>query len=81
MIYVLLYSAGTTRPPREGEVNGVDYTFVSLEEFRALEKRGNLLESGEFDGECASSNWQILAGAILCRVSGWNVDTFSAGWL
>ena len=56
MIYVLLYSAGTTRPPREGEVNGVDYTFVSLEEFRALEKRGNLLESGEFDGECTSSN-------------------------
>lgn len=42
--------AGTTRLPRDGEVNGVDYTFVSLEEFRALERTGNLLESGEFDG-------------------------------
>ncbi|XP_067928192.1 membrane-associated guanylate kinase, WW and PDZ domain-containing protein 2-like isoform X2 [Watersipora subatra] len=40
----------TTRLPRDGEVNGVDYTFVSLEEFKALEKSGNLLESGCFDG-------------------------------
>jgi len=39
-----------TRPAREGEINGVDYTFVTLEEFKALEASGNLLESGEYDG-------------------------------
>lgn len=43
-------NSGTTRPPREGEVNGVDYTFVSLEQFKALDRNGDLLESGEFDG-------------------------------
>ncbi|ESP04594.1 hypothetical protein LOTGIDRAFT_136033 [Lottia gigantea] len=40
----------TTRPPRPGEKNGEDYTFLSLEEFYELEKSGDLLESGIFDG-------------------------------
>ncbi|XP_013779275.2 membrane-associated guanylate kinase, WW and PDZ domain-containing protein 1-like isoform X2 [Limulus polyphemus] len=40
----------TTRPPRPGEVNGIDYTFLTPEEFIALEKSGNLLESGIYDG-------------------------------
>eukprot|EP00061_Rhincodon_typus_P017257 g45869.t1 len=39
----------TTRPPREGEVPGVDYNFISLEEFKTLEESGALLESGTFD--------------------------------
>ena len=43
--------AGTTRTPRPGELNGVDYTFLSMDEFLALEKSGNLLESGLYDGE------------------------------
>lgn len=42
---------GTTRIPREGEVNGVDYTFLSPDEFVALEKSGNLLESGIYEGK------------------------------
>ncbi|CAH1783197.1 unnamed protein product [Owenia fusiformis] len=40
----------TTRTPRPGEINGVDYTFLTTEEFMALEKSGNLLESGLYDG-------------------------------
>jgi hypothetical protein len=40
----------TTRTPRDGEVNGVDYTFLSTEEFMALERSGNLLESGIYEG-------------------------------
>ncbi|KAK2177076.1 hypothetical protein NP493_619g01026 [Ridgeia piscesae] len=40
----------TTRKPRPGEISGVDYTFLTVEEFLALEKSGNLLESGLFDG-------------------------------
>ncbi|XP_059469731.1 membrane-associated guanylate kinase, WW and PDZ domain-containing protein 1-like isoform X5 [Neocloeon triangulifer] len=40
----------TTRTAREGEVNGVDYTFLSLDEFVALERQGNLLESGIYEG-------------------------------
>ncbi|XP_039184660.1 membrane-associated guanylate kinase, WW and PDZ domain-containing protein 1 isoform X17 [Crotalus tigris] len=40
----------TTRPPREGEVPGVDYNFLSVQEFRELEKSGTLLEVGTYEG-------------------------------
>lgn len=35
----------TTRAPRVGEVNGRHYFFVSVDEFRAMESRGEFLES------------------------------------
>ncbi|XP_069039647.1 membrane-associated guanylate kinase, WW and PDZ domain-containing protein 3-like isoform X2 [Lepisosteus oculatus] len=40
----------TTRLPRDGEISGVDYNFVSVEEFFSLEESGALLESGKFKG-------------------------------
>ena len=40
----------TTRPPRPGEVDGVDYYFVSREEFERQIAAGNLLEYAEFVG-------------------------------
>uniref|UniRef100_A0A8C5HJH7 Membrane-associated guanylate kinase, WW and PDZ domain-containing protein 3 n=1 Tax=Gouania willdenowi TaxID=441366 RepID=A0A8C5HJH7_GOUWI len=40
----------TTRLPRDGEVPGVDYNFISLGDFRILEESGLLLESGTYDG-------------------------------
>lgn len=42
---------GTTRKPRPKEKNGVDYTFLSMEEFLHLEKDGKLLESGVYGGK------------------------------
>uniref|UniRef100_A0A8C7FRB4 Membrane-associated guanylate kinase, WW and PDZ domain-containing protein 2 n=1 Tax=Oncorhynchus kisutch TaxID=8019 RepID=A0A8C7FRB4_ONCKI len=39
----------TTRLPKEGEVPGVDYNFVSVERFMELEKSGALLESGTYE--------------------------------
>ena len=40
----------TTRKPRDGEVDGVDYYFVSKEEFKKQISNGNLLEHAEFVG-------------------------------
>uniref|UniRef100_A0A3P8R4X8 Membrane-associated guanylate kinase, WW and PDZ domain-containing protein 1 n=1 Tax=Astatotilapia calliptera TaxID=8154 RepID=A0A3P8R4X8_ASTCA len=40
----------TTRPPRDGEVPGVDYNFLSVEEFLELEESGTLLEIGTYEG-------------------------------
>ncbi|HZP27711.1 MAG TPA: guanylate kinase [Acidimicrobiia bacterium] len=37
--------SANTRPPREGEVDGRDYRFMSRDEFRALEAAGGFLES------------------------------------
>ncbi|XP_069375606.1 membrane-associated guanylate kinase, WW and PDZ domain-containing protein 2a isoform X9 [Paralichthys olivaceus] len=39
----------TTRQPKEGEVPGVDYNFVTVDRFVELEKSGALLESGTYE--------------------------------
>jgi guanylate kinase len=40
----------TTRKPREGEVDGVDYFFKTREQFEQLIKEGKLLEYAEYVG-------------------------------
>ena len=40
----------TTRQPRNGEVDGVDYTFVSVDEFRKCVDKGGFLEYAEVHG-------------------------------
>ncbi|XP_021105330.1 membrane-associated guanylate kinase, WW and PDZ domain-containing protein 1 isoform X3 [Heterocephalus glaber] len=40
----------TTRSPREGEVPGVDYSFLTVKEFLDLEQSGALLEVGTYEG-------------------------------
>jgi guanylate kinase len=40
----------TTRPPRPGETDGVEYHFVDAEEFAQLVKAGDLLEHAMFAG-------------------------------
>ncbi|CAL2040458.1 unnamed protein product [Caenorhabditis brenneri] len=40
----------TTRPPREGEVDGEHYRFVSVEDFNKLLDNGDLLENGTYQG-------------------------------
>lgn len=42
---------GTTRPPRDGEIPGVDYNFLSVEDFLELEESGTLLEIGTYEGK------------------------------
>ena len=42
--------SATTRAPREGEVNGVNYWFVSHEEFFSMREKGELLEWAEVYG-------------------------------
>lgn len=47
----LVYSvSATTRQPREGEVNGVNYFFKTREEFSAMIESDDLLEYAEYCG-------------------------------
>ncbi len=47
----LKYSVSyTTRPPRPGEVDGVDYGFVNRGDFERLIREGALLEHATYDG-------------------------------
>ncbi|KAI4895095.1 hypothetical protein NFI96_026231 [Prochilodus magdalenae] len=45
-----VFVLGTTRAPRDGEVSGVDYNFLSVQEFLDLEQSGTLLEIGTYEG-------------------------------
>lgn len=40
----------TTRPPRPGERDGVDYYFISDNEYEALNKNGRLIAKGDYRG-------------------------------
>ncbi len=50
----------TTREPRPGEQPGVDYNFVTVDEFRQMAERGDFLEYAQVHGH--------LYGSSLCRV-------------
>lgn len=67
-----LSPAGTTRQPKEGEVPGVDYNFVTVDRFMELEKNGALLESGTYEGKdlvksCLTT--RVIAAICLCDFS------------
>jgi len=47
--------SATTRQPREGEVDGKDYYFVSATEFRKIVDDGNMLEHAEVFGNLYGS--------------------------
>lgn len=60
----------TTRAPRPGEVDGVDYKFVTKDEFYALERRGVFIEWAEVYGNLYGTPGEDLERA---RASGWDV--------
>ena len=59
---VRLSVSHTTRPAREGEVNGRDYFFVSQENFAQMRDAGAFLESATvFDNSYGTSSETVLA--------------------
>jgi guanylate kinase len=53
----------TTRPPRPSEENGVDYVFISRDEFEGRLARGEFLEHAEVFGNYYGTNWDSLERA------------------
>jgi guanylate kinase len=54
----------TTRPPRPGERDGVDYHFVSRREFLARAAAGEMLEYAEVFGNLYGTSAAVLAEAL-----------------
>lgn len=49
---IKLSISATTRKPREGEIDGVNYFFVSKEDFEQSVINGEFLEWAQFSGNC-----------------------------
>jgi guanylate kinase len=74
--HVKLSISCTTRPPRPGEVNGVNYHFVTKEEFIRMLEAGEFLESAEVHGSYygTSQKWveeQLQAGEDILLEIDW----------
>ena len=50
----------TTRPPREGEVDGVNYYFVTREDFEERIRRGAFLEYAEYVGNYYGTSMEVI---------------------
>jgi guanylate kinase len=60
----LLFSVShTTRVPREGETNGVEYFFVSKEQFKKMIENNELLEWAEVHGSFYGTSKEMLSKA------------------
>ncbi|GIW71937.1 MAG: guanylate kinase [Planctomycetota bacterium] len=71
--------SATTRPPRPGERHGVDYLFLSREQFERLRAEGGLLEWAEVYGELYGTPRAPLEQALAeGRVALLDIDTQGA---
>ena len=72
----------TTRPKREGEIDGVDYYFVTKEEFFKLRDDGELFGIQEYNGNWYASNKTRLEEALKnenkVTVLNYNINTANA---
>jgi len=57
---VVLSVSHTTRAPRAGEQNGVEYHFVSRDEFQRMVGKGAFLEHAEYSGHCYGTSWAAI---------------------
>ena len=54
----------TTRKPRPGEKDGVDYHFVDKPTFQAMKQRGEFLENAEVHGNYYGTAKQVILDAV-----------------
>lgn len=54
----------TTRPPRQGEVDGVDYHFISKEAFLKKIEQGAFVEYNQYVDNYYGTEWQVMNDAL-----------------
>lgn len=62
----------TTRPPRQGEVDGINYNFIPPREFTKRMRQEEYLEFSEFRGWYYGTNKQSVSGSVNIGV--FNMD-------
>lgn len=54
----------TTRAPRQGEVDGVNYHYVSREQFQALVDGGKMVETTVYSGNCYGTSFAAIEDVV-----------------
>ncbi len=65
----------TSRPPRQGEQNGIDYLFLSKEQFQQKIEKGDFIEYVEYGGNLYGTEKNQLKNSDLI----WRIDPSRAG--
>lgn len=58
--------SATTRPPRRGEIDGVNYFFITKEEFEKIRDEDGFLEWAIYNGNCYGTRKDYVAN-LWCR--------------
>ncbi|MCL6457150.1 MAG: guanylate kinase [Gorillibacterium sp.] len=57
----------TSRPPRTGEVDGVDYHFTSREQLTKMHQSGRMLEISEYQGNLYGTSLDAIESTVSAR--------------
>ncbi len=66
--------SATTRAPRQGEIDGVDYHFISKDRFKTMLEQNQMLESAEYCGNCYGTpsepiqNWKSEGYDVILEI-------------
>ena len=69
----------TTRTPRQGEINGKDYNFVSRPSFEQMIKNGDFLEYVEFSGDFYGTTKDAFKAVLEGKDAIWRIKMSRAG--
>ena len=74
-----LHSSYTTRPMRNGEAEGVDYFFVTKEQFQSMREKGSLFGVQEYNHNYYASNKnklkEVMADKSKVIILNYNIET------
>ncbi len=71
---IKLSVSATTRMPRSGETDGIDYHFITKEQFQTMLEQGEMLESAEYCGNCYGTpsgpirNWMSEGYDVILEI-------------
>lgn len=69
----------TTRPPRQGEIHGKDYNFVSKPEFEEMIGSGQMLEYVDFSGDLYGTSKDAFKSVLEGKDGIWRIEMSRAG--
>src|SRR4051812_8974983 len=68
----------TTRPPRQGETDGIDYNFVSRDQFQQMATDNKFLETNQYGNNMYATAKESLQDVLLGKNILWIINMASS---